>query len=908
MFDDQKPDQPKTIVIAQTIGKQTTQISNDDELTDEYLDSILPSVGYKIVPPPPGYVPIRRERKPKEENENKGLPQVPNEFIKLYTDLRPDEELSPEEKDERFVMKLLIQIKDGTTYQRKMGLRILLTHAEKLGSTLIFSKLLPLLTMKVLNDNERHSLVKAVDRLMNKLASSMAEYVPQLLASVGNMLIERDSIAKAEAREIISNLAKIGGLPVVLKSLRSGLDSEEKSVRAITAQTIATASIAVGIPSVFNFLRACINSKRSWKIKHTCLRIIDSMAYQSGSGVLPHLSKLITIVKTAMTDSEPQIVTCAIKTITTLAEAVAPNGGNYFIDFVDTFLTGIQNKSRRVCLRAIGAVLMTINQEMAMKYFKQLSRVLHREFQSQSNEDKLIALVVFERAIQRGAIEITQLSDMSDSFFKSYWNPRAIHETNIQKHLTAVTTEIAKRSSVYSVLTKLFYEFKNRSPDYRRLVVDTFDKIMKECGTATINDDFIIRINDNLLYAFNDIKEEQYNRVLLRCYTTFIDCLGSRVKPLLSDVTEQIHGRLNAPDPLIRRQSAQLLVIFSKSFVDCGEKKPLIHFYSVVQELLLEENPEVLACILEATAKMVSLLKTEELDPKPEEIVIKVVPILKNRNDKVSYQVVSLIKVLSVKCGAEVHKKEWMRICFELLELLKADKKKVRNAAIESFASIAKAISPFDVLLALLNNLQVQERQIRLCTTVAIAVLAQNCGTYNVLPALMNEYRTPDANVQNGTMKALQFLFQTIGSECANYCYSVTPLLTHALIERDAIHRQIACQAVRNFAIGCFAEGKEDALIHLFNHLIPNIFESTLHFIDALMDSIDAMRLSLGPGIVFQYTLAGLFHPARKVRSQYWRIFNNTIIYSGDALVPYYPLLENTKTNNYHRDELDVFV
>jgi splicing factor 3B subunit 1 len=82
------------------------------------------------------------------------------------------------------------------------------------------------------------------------------------------------------------------------------------------------------------------------------------------------------------------------------------------------------------------------------------------------------------------------------------------------------------------------------------------------------------------------------------------------------------------------------------------------------------------------------------------------------------------------------------------------------------------------------------------------------------------------------------------------------------------------------------------------------VFESTLRFIDAVMDALDALRVSLGSGICLQYTLGGLFHPARKVRSQYWRIYNNLVIYGGDSLVPYYPLM----SDNYHRDEFDVFI
>lgn len=43
--------------------------------------------------------------------------------------------------------------------------------------------------------------------------------------------------------------------------------------------------------------------------------------------------------------------------------------------------------------------------------------------------------------------------------------------------------------------------------------------------------------------------------------------------------------------------------------------------------------------------------------------------------------------------GAEfVPAKEWMRICFELLELLKAHKKAIRRATVNTFGYIAKAI------------------------------------------------------------------------------------------------------------------------------------------------------------------------------------------------------------------------
>ena len=100
-----------------------------------------------------------------------------------------------------------------------------------------------------------------------------------------------------------------------------------------------------------------------------------------------------------------------------------------------------------------------------------------------------------------------------------------------------------------------------------------------------------------------------------------------------------------------------------------------------------------------------------------------------------------------------------MRICFDLLELLKAHKRSIRRAAVVTFGYIAKAIGPQDVLVTLLNNLKVQERQLRICTTVAIAIVSESCGPFTVLPALMNEYRVQELNVQNGVLKSFSFMF-----------------------------------------------------------------------------------------------------------------------------------------------------
>jgi splicing factor 3B subunit 1 len=69
------------------------------------------------------------------------------------------------------------------------------------------------------------------------------------------------------------------------------------------------------------------------------------------------------------------------------------------------------------------------------------------------------------------------------------------------------------------------------------------------------------------------------------------------------------------------------------------------------------------------------------------------------------------------------------------------------------------------------------------------------------------------------------------------------------------VHRQTACAAIKHVALGVYGFGCEDALIHLLNYVWPNIFETSPHLVQAFMDAVEGMRVSLGPIKILQYTL-----------------------------------------------------
>ena len=79
-----------------------------------------------------------------------------------------------------------------------------------------------------LEDQERHLLVKVIDRILYKLDDLIAPYVHKILVVASPMLIDEDYYSRVEGREIISNLAKAAGLPNMLQAMRPDIDHHDE--------------------------------------------------------------------------------------------------------------------------------------------------------------------------------------------------------------------------------------------------------------------------------------------------------------------------------------------------------------------------------------------------------------------------------------------------------------------------------------------------------------------------------------------------------------------------------------------------------------------------------------------------------------------------------------------------------
>jgi splicing factor 3B subunit 1 len=909
-------------------------------LLDEELESMFPMEGYKILEPPASYVPIRTPARkllatptpmggtplyaiPEEDRTQQydvpkeaagGLPFLKPEDYQYFGKLlneKEEEEMTAEESKERKIMKLLLKVKNGTPPQRKTSLRQLTDKAREFGAGPLFTQILPLLMSPTLEDQERHLLVKVIDRVLYKLDELVRPFVHKILVVIEPLLIDEDYYARVEGREIISNLSKAAGLATMIAAMRPDIDNIDEYVRNTTARAFSVVASALGIPALLPFLKAVCQSKKSWQARHTGIKIVQQIAILMGCAVLPHLKSLVEIIEHGLNDENQKVRTITALSLAALAEAAAPYGIESFDSVLKPLWKGIRSHRGKVLaafLKAIGFIIPLMDAMYASYYTKEVMVILIREFQSPDEEMKKIVLKVVKQCVSTEGVEANYIrQEILPEFFRNFWVRRMALDRRNYRQLVDTTVEIAVKVGVADIVGRVVEDLKDESEPYRRMVMETIEKVVANLGASDIDARLEELLIDGILYAFQEQTSDDAN-VMLNGFGTVVNALGQRVKPYLPQICGTIKWRLNNKSAKVRQQAADLISRIAVVMKQCHEEQLMGHLGVVLYEYLGEEYPEVLGSILGALKAIVNVIGMTKMTPPIKDLLPRLTPILKNRHEKVQENCIDLVGRIADRGAEFVPAREWMRICFELLEMLKAHKKGIRRATVNTFGYIAKAIGPQDVLATLLNNLKVQERQNRVCTTVAIAIVAETCSPFTVLPALMNEYRVPELNVQNGVLKSLSFLFEYIGEMGKDYIYAVTPLLEDALMDRDLVHRQTAASAVKHMALGVAGLGCEDALIHLLNFLWPNIFETSPHVINAVMEAIEGMRVALGPTILLNYCLQGLFHPARKVREVYWKIYNSLYIGAQDGLVAAYPVLEDEGENIYSRPELKMFI
>lgn len=679
--------------------------------TESALDSILPQEGYTILPPPPSYQPLRTPGRkllatptplgmtpagfhmdvPPEMLQGEGgtsvndireaygipiaatsnevgagaLPFIKPEDYQYFGKLTEgggdgenDASLSKEEINERKIMTLLLKIKNGTPPQRKTAMRQITDKARSFGAAELFHQILPLFKSPTLEDQERHLLVKVIDRVLYKLDDLVRPYVHRILAVIQPLLIDEDYYARIEGREIISNLAKAAGLATMIATMRPDIDNPDEYVRNITSRAFAVVASALGVPALIPFLKAVCQSRKSWQARHTGIKIVQQIAVLMGCAVLPYLRELVEIVSHGLTDDQMKVKTMTALTVAALAEAAYPYGVESFDPIIrPLWKGGLEHHGKMLAafLKAIGYVIPLMEENYASHYTRTMMPILLREFHSPDEEMKKIVLKVIKQCVSTVGVEPEYIrKEILPEFFKNFWIRRMALDRRNYNQVVETTVELANKVGSSEIITRIVDDLKDDSEPYRRMVMETVQQVLENLGSGDIDDRLEERLIDGILYAFQEQAVDasltgsnafgKEGQVMLDGFGTVVNALGERCKPYLKQIAGTIKWRLNNKAPSVRMQAADLIGRIAVVMKACGEDQLMGHLGVVLYEYLGEEYPEVLGSILGALRAIVNVIGMTKMTPPISDLLPRLTPILRNRHEKVQENCIDLVR------------------------------------------------------------------------------------------------------------------------------------------------------------------------------------------------------------------------------------------------------------------------
>jgi splicing factor 3B subunit 1 len=969
---------PKILAIQAEMKKRNRYMLSDE------IDAMLPP-GFAIVAPPQDYVPIRNpESNPNAENyvdiDYEALLKGRNAGNRRYT--IPDslgEGMPAMEPDDAPVFEVLLQypteadvptkaellhwhamrslfkLKNGDTEQRRTGMKSLIERCRQTGAELIFKDIFTVWTADILNPQQRHYYVKLIERLLFTLGESVVGQVRGILQAMSPLLSDVENYTRQEGKEVIRSLATAVGITPILRELRSDIDSENESIRSATAKILAIVGEALGLDKILRVLKGMCHAKQSWLARHTGVRTIYEVSLLMHAAVKRHLPELIVCITPCVRDAHPKVNADTGFTLAALADAVAPFGIEYFnplISHIREECLHSRGKSLAAYIRAIGSLIPLMDSKDATAWATDLLRIVERHFTTPEEELRRIIVKVVQQCVKSDGVSAQLVKEtILQSFFTNLWVRRMAVDKKNYLPLTYTTVAMAKKLGGSVVLDHLIPDMKDTNEAFQRMVLLTVRDIIQTNGTDHLFDKTIQLLVDGAIQAIQS-DEEGRTKAIVDSVTTIFKSLGPRLKPYLPQIIPLLKARLeNRVKDEIRKQSALIFTNFAPVLSEFVTPAVLIDLGGfVLSKIDTEENALTLAALLKTLRVFMELVPIGQFQPSLDDIAQKMTVTLRNPDHLVQERCVQVIELIATQV-AEGRKKgidamtrldRLHNIAMDgLFRLLDSRRRGTRRATINAFGEIAWAIQPFSIVGKLLDNFKTDQRAARICAEVAIAAIADRCHPFVIVPFLINEYFICESlecaeSVQRGVLKSLRFLFEHVASKGRHCAYALMPLLERGMTESNPQTRRMALEAAKGVLFSVAGYGYEDVAIHLLNFAHPNIVEllhgNTAHvgedqerMLTATLELIEAARLVLTPGILLQYLMQGLFHPARKVRDIYWKTYNLLYLGCGDQWVPFYPQLApwdsyrdiqgqpltmnvpiaNVKAARYHIPELD---
>ena len=95
-------------------------------------------------------------------------------------------------------------------------------------------------------------------------------------------------------------------------------------------------------------------------------------------------------------------------------------------------------------------------------------------------------------------------TDVLPEFFRCFWQRRMALDRRNYRALVETTVELANKVGSSAIVERVVDDLKDESEPYRRMVMETIDKVVSNLGAADIGARLEEQLIDGILYAFQE--------------------------------------------------------------------------------------------------------------------------------------------------------------------------------------------------------------------------------------------------------------------------------------------------------------------------------------------------------------------------------------------------------------------
>lgn len=255
---------------------------------------------------------------------------------------------------------------------------------------------------------------------------------------------------------------------------------------------------------------------------------------------------MVQITEHGLVDEQQKVRTITALSMAALAEASYPYGIEAFDTVLRPLWKGIRQhrgKGLAAFLKAIGFIIPLMDVNYANYYTKEVMPIIIREFQSPNEEMKKIVLTVVKQCVATDGVDASYVKDsvLSD-FFRHFWVQRMALDRRNYQQVVETTVEVANKVGCSEVLGRVVKDLKDESEPYRKMVMETIEKIIQNLGASDIDPRLEDQLIDGVLYAFQEQASDD-TLVMLSGFGTVVNALGERMKPYLPQVCGTVKYR-----------------------------------------------------------------------------------------------------------------------------------------------------------------------------------------------------------------------------------------------------------------------------------------------------------------------------------------------------------------------------